>query len=231
VRVLPSIDLSLGKVVKRVRGVRGTGLVVGEAVRVAEEFYELGYDSIHIVDLDAAEGLGSNEDLIKDVVKVGFKWVQVGGGIRDISKAIRLLSYGATAVVVSTMFYISRNTFEELLRVVGGDKVLVAVDYDNSLTVRVRGWREGSVGIDEALNAVSSYDVLGVIFTYIDSEGTEGSVDKRVTNFVGMVKGLKEYAGGISTVDDLLFLKGIGIDYAIVGMAMYRGALLGVKYV
>jgi len=231
VKVLPSIDLSLGRVVKRVRGIRGTGVVVGNAVKVAEELYELGYDSVHIVDLDAAEGLGSNEDLIKDVVKVGFKWVQVGGGIRGISKAIRLLSYGVTAVVVSTMFYTSRNTFEELLRVVGGDKVLVAVDYDNSLTVRVKGWREGGVGVDEALNTVGNYDVLGIILTYIDSEGTEGGVDRRITNFVRRIKGLKEYAGGVSTVDDLLFLKGIGVDYVIVGMAIYRGTLLGVKYV
>ncbi len=230
-KVLPSIDLSLGRVVKRVRGIRGTGVVVGDAVKVAEELYELGYDSVHVVDLDAAEGLGSNEGLIKDVVKVGFKWVQVGGGIRGISKAIRLLSYGVTAVVVSTMFYTSRNTFEELLRVVGGDKVLVAVDYDNSLTVRVKGWREGGVGVDEALNMVGNYDVLGIILTYIDSEGTEGGVDRRITNFVRRIKGLKEYAGGVSTVDDLLFLKGVGVDYVIVGMAIYRGTLLGVKYV
>lgn len=230
-RVVPSIDLSSGKAVKRVRGIRGSELVVGDPVKVAEELHELGYEVLHIVDLDAAEGRGDNEDLVKVLTTLGFKWVQVGGGIRDRVKAQRLLSYGASSVVISTIFYENRRLFEEVVNLVGGEKVLIAVDYDEDLTVRTRGWVRGSVRVDEALNDINDYEVLGVIFTYIGSEGTAGGVDRRIQNFVGRVRGLREYAGGISSLDDLKFLKEVGIDYAIVGMAIYRGSLVGVRYV
>lgn len=230
-KVIPSIDLSFGKAVKRVRGVRDSGLVVGDAVKVAENLYELGYEAIHVVDLDAAEGCGNNEDVIKTLTNLGFKWVQVGGGIRDSMKAQRLLSYGASSIVISTTFYEDRRVFSEILNLVGGDKILIAVDYDEDLTIRVRGWGKRGMSIDVALSDINSYEVLGVIFTYIGNEGTEGGVDRRVESFVGRVNGLKEYAGGVSGMDDLKFLKSIGIDYAIVGMATYRGSLLGVKYV
>ncbi len=230
-KVIPSIDLSYGKAVKRVRGVRGSGLVVGDAVKTAENLYELGYDSLHIVDLDAAEGTGSNEDIIKAVTALGFRWVQVGGGVRDPAKAERLISYGASCVVVSTTFYENRRVFDEMLRSVGGERVLIAVDYDDDLTVRVRGWGGRSIDVHTALDHINAYDVLGVIFTYVGAEGTEGGVDARVKDFARRVKGLKEYAGGISKVGDLEFLKSVGVDYAIVGMAVYKGSLKGVKYV
>ncbi len=230
-KVIPSIDLSSGKAVKRVRGIRGSGLVVGDAIKVAENLYELGYEALHIVDLDAAEGCGDNEGLIKALTNLGFKWLQVGGGVRDSVKAQRLLSYGASSIVVSTIFYEDRQLFEEMLNVIGGEKVLIAVDYDEDLTIRMRGWGKRGMSIDVALSDINSYSVLGVIFTYVGVEGTEGGVDRKVQNFVMRVNGLKEYAGGISSMDDLKFLKDVGMDYAIVGMAMYRGSLLGVKHV
>lgn len=230
-RVVPSIDLSSGKAVKRVRGVRGSELVVGDPIKVAEELYKLGYEVLHVVDLDAAEGRGNNEDVVKVLTTLGFKWVQVGGGVRDGVKAQRLLSYGASSIVISTTFYENRRLFEEVVNLVGGEKVLIAVDYDEDLTIRTRGWVGRSIRVDEALNDINDYKVLGVIFTYIGSEGTAGGVDKRVRSFVGRVRGLREYAGGISGLDDLKFLKEVGIDYAIVGMAIYKGSLVGVKYV
>ncbi|MEM1898848.1 MAG: 1-(5-phosphoribosyl)-5-((5-phosphoribosylamino)methylideneamino)imidazole-4-carboxamide isomerase [Sulfolobales archaeon] len=230
-KIVPSIDLSSGKAVKRVKGVRGSELVVGDPIKVGEKLYELGYEALHIVDLDAAEGHGDNEDVVKVLTTLGFKWVQVGGGIRNCMKAQRLLSYGASSIVISTMFYENRRLFEELVSLVGGEKILIAVDYDENLIVRTRGWVGRGVHVDEALNDVNNYNVLGVVFTYIGSEGTVGGVDRKIQNLVVRVRGLKEYAGGISGLDDLRFLKEVGIDYAIVGMAIYRGSLVGVKYV
>ncbi|MCX8186652.1 MAG: 1-(5-phosphoribosyl)-5-((5-phosphoribosylamino)methylideneamino)imidazole-4-carboxamide isomerase [Sulfolobales archaeon] len=230
-KVIPSLDLSGGKAVKRVKGVRNSGIVLGDAYATAEKLHNLGYDSLHVVDLDAAEGIGSNEDVIKEVANLGFKWVQVGGGIRDIEKAERILTYGASSIVISSMFYEDPQLFDKLLEFVGGDKVLIAVDYDEDLTLRLRGWMKKGINVHQALTAISSYDVLGVIFTYVAAEGTGKGVDRGVGKLLHMVRGLKEYAGGISTMDDLTFLKNLGFDYVILGMALYSGSLLGVKYV
>lgn len=230
-KVMPSIDLSSGKAVKRVRGVKGSELVITDAIKAAEEFYELGYDSIHVVDLDAAEGVGDNEDLIRDICKVGFRWIQVGGGVRDRTKASRLLSYGVNALVISTLFYLNRGSFEELIKALGGDKVLVAIDYGDDLMVRVKGWKESALSVYDAINLINMYDLFGVLFTYIEFEGSGRGVDSRLKDFIHAVRGIKEYAGGVRNLNDLMYLKGLGIDYVIIGMAMYMGFLKGVRYV
>lgn len=101
--VMPSIDISEGIAVKRVKGQRGTGLILGDPFKLAQEAYGDGYDKVHIVDLDAAEGVGSNEDVIRRICReVGFSHVQVGGGIRGIEKARRLLR-DCDYIVVSTL--------------------------------------------------------------------------------------------------------------------------------
>ncbi len=99
-KVMPSIDISEGKAVKRVRGLRGSGLVLGDPLKIAKEILDEGYDAVHIVDLDSAEGTGNNEQVIKEICKLGFKWVQVGGGIRSVDKAESLASI-CNAIVLS----------------------------------------------------------------------------------------------------------------------------------
>jgi len=230
-KVMPSIDLSNGIAVKRVHGIRGSGIVVGNPVDVAYKLYELGYDVLHVVDLDAAEGVGDNENVIKELGKVGFMFLQVGGGIRSVEKAVRILSYGASAVVISTVYFTNRRIFNNIIRSVGGDKVIVALDYDSSHNVMIRGWKERAVSLHEALQELATYMLRGVLFTYISSEGAEGGIDEHIGRFAATVRGLKEYAGGVSSTEDLIKLKDMGFDYAIVGMALYRGRLWGVRSV
>jgi phosphoribosylformimino-5-aminoimidazole carboxamide ribotide isomerase len=230
-KVMPGIDISNGIAVKRVRGVRGSGITIGNPLDVAYKLYKAGYDSIHIVDLDAAEGVGNNESVVRELCKIGFQFVQVGGGIRSVDKAIRILSYGASAVVISSIFFIDRVTFDSIVRAVGEDKVIVALDYDSSYAVMIKGWREKAASLSEALKELSMYNLKGTLFTYVGGEGMESGVDEGIAKYVRTVRGLKGYAGGISTVNDLIKLKSMGFDYAIVGMALYRGRLWGVKSV
>jgi phosphoribosylformimino-5-aminoimidazole carboxamide ribotide isomerase len=230
-KVMPSIDISSGKAVKRVKGVKGSGIVVGDAIKIAEEIYNEGYDSIHIVDLDAAEGIGSNINVIKDIAKMGFDWVQVGGGVRSVDKAKEILSAGASAVVASTIFFENRKVFEDLVEFIGGEKVLVSIDYRSDGYVYIHGWRKRICTVYKALEDLQKYSVRGAVFTFIDAEGTMRGVDRGVVDYVKMVDGLKEYAGGVSSYEDLVFLRDAGFDYVIIGMAFYSGILKGVKYV
>ena len=225
-KVMPSVDMSGGKAVKRVRGVRGTGLVLGDPVKVAEEIYSLGYRHVHLVDLDAAEGVGNNRDKIREIARIGFEWVQVGGGVRDQATAEELLSLGVSAVVMSTLPFTDYGKFERIKERIGGDKVIVSMDYDSQGYVLVKGWKERALRLEEALERVN--DVRGIALTFVDNEGTSQGIDRKVGEKVKGFKGLKEYAGGVSGLEDLLELKAQGFDFAIVGMAFYTGKVRGI---
>lgn len=229
--VVPSIDVSGGRAVKRIKGVRGSGMVLGNPMEVAYELYSLGYDHIHIVDLDAAEDMGSNEHIIKGIASIGFKWIQVGGGIRNVERASRMLSYGASAIIVSTVFFTDPDRFSEIHRCVGWDKILVSIDYGSDRNVMIKGWNTMAIDLDSAVKLLKEVRLLGAIFTYISTEGTCMGVDRGIGRYVRAVNGLKEYAGGVATYDDLLFLKNVGFDYVIMGMALYAGHLKGVRIV
>uniref|UniRef100_A0A7J3MWF8 1-(5-phosphoribosyl)-5-((5-phosphoribosylamino)methylideneamino)imidazole-4-carboxamide isomerase n=1 Tax=Ignisphaera aggregans TaxID=334771 RepID=A0A7J3MWF8_9CREN len=228
-KVMPSIDISDGRAVKRVKGVRGTGIVIGDPIKVAEELYSNGYEAVHVVDLDAAEGVGDNSHLISNISSIGFSWIQVGGGIRSLTKVYRVLGYGASAVVISSLFFRNRSEFNHIINNVGGDKVILTLDYRSDGYVYVSGWNEKAIEIDKAIEIASQYPLLGIMFTYIDTEGTMSGIDSNIAKYVSKVKGLKEYAGGISKYEDILLLNSMGFDYAIVGMALFRGFLRGVK--
>lgn len=227
IKVMPSIDISLGKAVKRVRGVKGTGLILGNPIEIAEKLFSEGYEFLHVVDLDAAEGVGDNSHVIRDIASIGFRWIQVGGGIRDEAKARRLADYGATAVVVSTLFFKNRLEFDNVVNSLGNDKVILALDYRSDGYVYVSGWSEKEKKLDDVLDEISLHPLLGVLLTYIDAEGTMYGIDREVSKYTQKIRGLKEYAGGISTYSDILFLDSIGFDYAIIGMALHKGVIRG----
>jgi len=228
--VIPSIDISNGKVVKRIRGKRGSGIEVGDVLDVAKEIYDLGYEHLHVVDLDAAEGIGDNEEKIVQIFKFGFKWIQVGGGIRSLDKALRISRF-SSVIVISTLPFTNPEEFKKILSVIGGDKILLSLDYDEDHYIRIKGWSERlNIKVKDFL-INRKFDVKGFLFTYIPNEGSMMGVDRKLRDYIDYATGLKEYAGGISSFNDILELKNAGFDYAIVGMAFYKGSLKGVKYV
>ncbi len=225
IKVLPSVDISEGKAVKRIRGVKGTGLILGDPVKIAYKMYEEGYNSIHVIDLDSAEGVGNNEEYIKEICKIGFKWIQVGGGIRSLDRAKKLISLGVSAIILSTLPFTNFKEFKHILDEIGKNKVLVSIDYDNDRKILIKGWKEKSIGIEQAIETINNLNVLGIILTYVTNEGTAKGVDHNVKSLVDKIKGIKEYAGGVSSLSDIQFLESVGFNYVIVGMAFYLNKL------
>ncbi|BFH74487.1 1-(5-phosphoribosyl)-5-((5-phosphoribosylamino) methylideneamino)imidazole-4-carboxamide isomerase [Sulfurisphaera javensis] len=228
IKIIPSIDISEGKAVKRIKGIRGTGLILGNPIQIAYKIYEEGYNYLHVVDLDSAEELGNNEEIIKEICNIGFRWVQVGGGIRDVNKAERLISYDCSALVISTLPVKKPKEYKNLEEKIGKDKILLSVDYNSSGYILIRGWREKSIRV---IDFILSFDALGYIFTYVENEGTRRGIDPNVKNYILKINNIKEYAGGIGSIEDLYKLKEYGFNYAIIGMSFYKGPLRGVKYV
>ncbi|AWR94792.1 1-(5-phosphoribosyl)-5-((5-phosphoribosylamino)methylideneamino)imidazole-4-carboxamide isomerase [Acidianus brierleyi] len=226
--VVPSIDISEGKVVKRIRGKRGSGLILGNPLDIAYRIYSDGYNYVHIVDLDAAEGVGSNEDIIRNIVKIGFDNVEVGGGIRDLNKAKRLISYGISFLVVSTIIFTDKTLFDQIIKEVGRDKIISSLDYCNNI-IYIKGWKEKSISLNEGIDTIK--DTYGTIFTNICNEGTKSGIDKTLGKYILDLHNMKGYAGGIGNIKDLTDLKELGFDFAIVGMSFYSGILRGIKYV
>lgn len=227
--VVPSIDISEGKVVKRVKGKRNTGIVVGDPVKIAEEIYAEGYNFVHVVDLDAAEGVGDNEKIIYEIARIGFKKLEVGGGIRDYKKASRLISLGASSIVISSLPFTNLDEFKKITDDLG-EYVMLSVDYCDD-KVLIKGWKDSVGTVSEVLGFFSSYKNRGVIFTYVCNEGTKMGIDENIDKYLLRVKGIKGYAGGIGSISDLVKLKQKGVDFAIVGMSFYSGILRGIKNV
>ncbi|BBD73984.1 1-(5-phosphoribosyl)-5-((5-phosphoribosylamino)methylideneamino)imidazole-4-carboxamide isomerase [Sulfodiicoccus acidiphilus] len=226
-KVIPALDVSSRLVVKRVRGIPGTGLVVGDPMKVAREVLEEGYDSLHLVDLDAAAGTGDNSATLLKVLKLPFKWIQVGGGVRSLDRANLYLKSGASAIVFSTLPFTDPEKFDYITREIGKDKVLVSLDYANG-RILTRGWTVSSISLDQAISKVGKMDVKGTVLTHVGTEGTEGGVDEGALIVAKGLRGLKEYAGGVSTMEHLLKIKSAGFDAVLLGMAFHDRKLRGV---
>ena len=223
-RVLPSLDIEDGRVVKRVQGVRGTGLIVGEPREVAGRLAERGIREVHVVDLDGAErGRPVNTSVAKLLVDMGFR-VQYGGGIRSLEHA-RLLfdEVGVERVVVGTLLARNPSTVAAMVREYGGDRVVASLDARWGV-VMVEGWRREARSLQELLELAYDVGVYAVLYTSIEREGRlEGPDAERVAWLRGVWPYELQYAGGVSSLDDILLLAEMGVDAVILGMALHLG--------
>jgi phosphoribosylformimino-5-aminoimidazole carboxamide ribotide isomerase len=181
---------------------------------------------IQLIDLDAAIGSGSNSELIKFFV--ARLPCQVGGGIRSIETARRVLGLGAQRVILGSSLIkesaINVTFAEQLASEIGADKLVFAIDSKGG-KVAIRGWREiTDLAPIEMIRALDSY-CTAFLYTHIDTEGmmTGLPLDAIRPLRAATAKQLIA-AGGIATFDEVEHLHQMGVD-AIVGMALYSGRL------
>ncbi len=226
-RLVPSIDLDGPRAVKRVKGRRGTGLDLGDPRQLVDKIAGYGFRKIHIVDLRGAEEGRVTKwslSLAGYARSLGLE-VRLGGGVRSLEDARRVVEAGASEVVLGTLWVrdpiLAGGIAVELRR------VWAAVDEGEDGTVMVRGWTaSGGIGVGEALRRVEELGFEGVLYTFIPVEGTLEGVPLERLRRVRSMTGLRlAYAGGVSSVRDLEALTGLGVDEAVVGMALYTGAL------
>jgi phosphoribosyl-ATP pyrophosphohydrolase len=208
--IIPSIDIIKGEAVQLVQGKR-LAINGGCPLRWADTF-SIGSE-IAVIDLDAAFGDGSNEELILELCK---KYrVRVGGGIRSTEKAKRFLDAGATKVIIGT------NANKEFLSTLPKHRVIVALDCKDQ-QVYVDGWRRGTgLKLQDQLDSLADY-VSGFLVTFIEAEGTMSGIPMETIKKL-RAKNLT-VAGGIKSPEEIRELDSLGID-AQVGMAIYSGAL------
>lgn len=212
--IIPSIDLMNGKAVQLKQG--------KEKVLERDDVFELAkyysrFGEVAVIDLDAAMGTGNNnEELIKQLCKVAS--CRVGGGIRTIEKAKRLIAHGAKKIIIGTA------ASEEFLSQLPKDKVIVAIDSKNG-KVTTEGWTKE---LDKTpIDFINRFDDLcsGYLYTVVEKEGMMQGCDMASIEAVRKAT-RKEFiaAGGISSIEEIVKLNKMDISTQL-GMCIYTDAV------
>lgn len=228
--IIPAVDLMNGEVVRLVRGdpkIRRNYRHLGDPLSVALKWSQEGADLIHVVDLDAALGLGSNLESVRKIIGALEVPVQVGGGIRSLSAARGLLEDGAQRVILGSMAFERPETVELLIREYGSDRIVVALDHLKG-EVLVRGWKAAArLKIGEALTKFFGMGVRLFLVTSVSQDGTMKGPDietlSRIRNSHPDAHLIA--AGGVKGIDDIVALKRVGVHGVIIGTALYEGHL------
>jgi phosphoribosylformimino-5-aminoimidazole carboxamide ribotide isomerase len=221
--LIPSIDLQGGRIVQLVQGER-LAVETTDVDAWIDRF--AGFPKVQLIDLDAAKGSGTNEQMIASIC--ARLPCRVGGGIRTAERAQATLALGATRVILgSALFHnghINRDFIERLADLLGPEQLIAAVDSRRGHVV-VNGWRtELQLTTVEAVRALEPF-VGEFLYTHVDREGLMEGTD------LGAIEAVRAAttravtaAGGITTMDEVDYLDSIGVD-AVVGMAIYTGRL------
>lgn len=225
--LFPAIDILSGKAVRLYKGDYNAVTVYSERPwEFAEDFVDKGCSAIHIVDLDGAKsGETVNIDTVKRIAAVKGLYSEIGGGIRNMETVSRYLEAGVDRVILGTAAlkdpWFLKNALREY-----GDRIAVGVDLKDG-KVAVKGWLETSNkdGI-EFLKELEDLGVEGVIVTDISRDGAMKGTNLDLYGRIKEEVSLKVTAsGGVSTIEDIVALKSMGLYGAIIGKAYYIGAI------
>ena len=225
-QVIPAIDLREGKCVQLVGGSYADERVrLNDPVAVAKEWEESGFRRLHLVDLDAATGAGDNRALMAEIIEATTMTVQCGGGVRDFDAIEDLLCRGAAAVVIGTRALENRPWLEEAASRFRGE-LIVAADVKERQIV-TRGWsRTLALNAADAVRQLTGLPLAAVLVTAVHREGLMEGPDLRLMRELMEATSLPlQASGGIGGARDLEDLDEMGIPFAVVGMALYTGAL------
>lgn len=228
--VIPAIDLLGGQCVRLYQGDYEQSQVFdANPVEVAKKWAEQGASRLHLVDLDGAKtGSPVNQAIIAEIVKAIDIPVQVGGGLRDRQRVADTLALGVQQTVVGTVAVENPTMVAQLCQEFPG-QILVGIDARNG-KVATRGWMEtSSVDAVELAGQMAKNGASAIIYTDIHRDGTlQGPNMEALRNMAESTPAPIIASGGVSSVRDLLrllTLEPIGVRGAIVGRALYTGAI------
>lgn len=227
--LLPAVDVVDGRAVRLVQGKAGSETEYGSALDAALGWQRDGADWIHLVDLDAAFGRGSNRELLADVVGRLDVAVELSGGIRDDESLAVALATGCARVNLGTAAlenpqWCARAIAEH------GEKVAVGLDVqivDGVHRLRGRGWESDGGELWPVLERLDGEGCSRFVVTDVTKDGTLGGPNLELLRAVAETTDIPVIAsGGVSSLDDLRAIAGltdVGVEGAIVGKALYAG--------
>lgn len=223
--VIPAIDLRGGRVVRLVRGGYEAETVYEEdPAEAARRFEAEGARRLHVVDLDAARGIGSNRDVVREICREVAIPVQVGGGLRTIDAVDRAIGNGAARAILGTVAAIDPSLVVEA---VGrfGERIVVAVDVRQD-RLMTHGWQAEGPRLEEALPILDAAGAPRYLVTAIARDGTlEGPDLDLYRRVLALTERPVIASGGVRTAADVRALRDLSLEAAVVGKAMYEGTL------
>jgi phosphoribosylformimino-5-aminoimidazole carboxamide ribotide isomerase len=221
--IFPCIDLMDGKVVQLVQG-REKALEGGTPEEMLARF--AAFPQIQVIDLDAAIGRGSNDSLVQLLASRAA--CRIGGGVRTVDRARKLIAQGARKVIVGTSAFnpegVRHDFLIQLRDAIGRETLVIALDSLHGRIV-VKGWRESTeLAAEEVLSQLEPY-CSGFLCTYVDKEGMMQGTD---LDWFRRLRAATAHeltaAGGITTLEEVRELMKLDI-HAALGMAIYTGKL------
>ena len=224
--LLPAVDVKKGQAVRLVQGELGSESNYGSPLEAALDFQSAGAEWIHLVDLDAAFGIGSNAELLADVIgKLDIK-VELSGGIRDDESLRRALATGCRRVNLGTAALENPDWTAKVISEFG-DRIAVGLDVRGRI-LAARGWTKEGGDLFETIERLDRDGCARYVVTDVTKDGTlKGPNLDLLRNVCTATNAPVIASGGISSLDDLKALKelvSIGVEGAIMGKALYAGA-------
>ncbi len=225
-KVIPAIDIMNNKVVRLVKGDPSNRTVYSsDPVGMAKKWEKAGADMLHIVDLDATLGSGSNIQTIKKITESVSIPVEAAGGLRTKEIIENTLQF-SSKIVVGTIAFKNKEILEEVSKKFGKKRIVISADQMNGKIV-INGWKE-STGI-ELIEGITNFTKLGYsdfLITTVERDGTLNGPDIDSLQNACNIKNVNIIAsGGISNLRDITNVKKCGAFGVILGKALYDGKI------
>lgn len=223
--LLPAVDVKGGQAVQLVQGVDGTEKTFGDPIAAAQRWVDGGAEWLHLVDLDAAFGHGTNAEVLRHVIDAVDIKVELSGGIRDEESLNRALDTGCTRVNIGTAALENPEWCEEIIAK-HGDRIAIGLDVKGT-HLAARGWTREGGDVFETLARLSKAGCSRFVVTDVASDGMLTGPNFELLGAICARTDAQVIAsGGISTLEDVRQLRGlvpIGVEGAIIGTALYVG--------
>lgn len=227
--LLPAVDVADGQAVRLVRGAAGTETSYGDPLEAALAWQRAGAQWVHLVDLDAAFGRGSNRELLADVVRQLDVRVELSGGIRDDDSLKAALATGCARVNLGTAA-LENPEWADGIVAEHGERVAIGLDVritERGHRLAARGWTSDGGDLWEVLARLDAAGCRRYVVTDVSKDGTlQGPNLALLRDVCSRTDSAVIASGGVSTVDDLVELSRLaplGLEGSIVGKALYAG--------
>ena len=225
-KIIPAIDLMEGHVVRLYKGDPEKKTIYSDnPIEIAKKWENAGADMIHLVDLDATLGRGSNFDIIKKLVSEVSIPVEVAGGLRDEATISDTLSF-ASRVVIGTLAFQDKEILKKLLDTYGNDKIVISTDHIDG-KVMVNGWQKDSgKNLIESIKSFVEIGFSDFLLTNVSKDGTLEGPDLKFLEEACKIKNTKIISsGGISNISDVTKVKEKNAFGVILGKALYENLI------
>ena len=224
-QLLPAVDITEGHAVQLTQGVAGSERAYGDPIAAALRWQEAGAEWLHLVDLDAAFGRGSNRELQAEIVGRLDIRVEMSGGIRDDESLTAALATGCRRVNIGTA---ALESPEWCARIIAehGDRIAIGLDV-RGRTLAARGWTREGGDLYETLARLDSEGCARYVVTDVNKDGMLAGPNLQLLRDVCAATDAPVIAsGGVTTLDDIAALMELvpeGVEGAIAGTALYEG--------